>query len=122
MIATRTVRVTWRNGVHARPAAEMVKLAATFISDIQIARSDGGPAADAKDIMDIMMLAIAEGTNIVIRAAGLDAEDAAIALHQLVRADFDMYHWSKPDAKGRSVHHPSGRVYREPPPPCDPQE
>ena len=85
-MAERSVRIANRNGVHARPAAEIVKLAARFKSDITLVRDD--LEVNGKSIMGVMMLAAEFGSTLVLRAKGPDAEQAVAALAELVAARF----------------------------------
>jgi phosphocarrier protein HPr len=82
----RSVQVINRNGLHARPAAEIVKAAARFRSDITIVRDD--LEVNGKSIMGVMMLAAECGSSITIRADGPDAEQAVNAIGQLVAEGF----------------------------------
>jgi phosphocarrier protein len=82
----RTVEILNRNGLHARPAAEVVKLAARYQSAITIVRDD--VEVNGKSIMGVMMLAAECGAAIRIRADGPDAEDALEALAALVAGRF----------------------------------
>ena len=86
MMAQLSVQILNRNGLHARPAAEMVKAAARFKSDITITRDD--LEVNGKSIMGVMMLAAECGATIVLRATGPDAEQAVAALAALVAAKF----------------------------------
>jgi phosphocarrier protein len=85
-MAERSVRVVNRNGVHARPAAEIVKVAARFASDITIIRDD--LEVNGKSIMGVMMLAAEYGSTIVLRAKGADAEAAVEELAKLITSKF----------------------------------
>ncbi len=82
----RTVEILNRNGLHARPAAELVKTAARFQSAITIRRDE--MAVNGKSIMGVMMLAAECGATIDITADGPDAEAALDALAALVAARF----------------------------------
>ena len=82
----RSVKVQNAHGIHARPAAEVVKVAARFLSAITIIRDD--LEVNGKSIMGVMMLAAECGATIVIRAVGEDAEAAVDALVALVNARF----------------------------------
>ena len=82
----RSVQVINRNGLHARPAAEMVKAAAKFKSDITISRED--IEVNGKSIMGVMMLAAECGSTILLRASGPDAQDAVAAIDSLVERKF----------------------------------
>ncbi|HEY5087730.1 MAG TPA: HPr family phosphocarrier protein [Gemmatimonadaceae bacterium] len=85
-MAERTVTIVNKNGVHARPAAEIVKAAGKFASNITIVRDD--LEVNGKSIMGVMMLAAECGSQIVLRATGPDADAAIEALAQLVAAKF----------------------------------
>ena len=82
----RTVTIVNRNGVHARPAAEIVKTAGRFASSITIVRDD--LEVNGKSIMGVMMLAAECGAEITLRATGDDADSAIEALAELVAAKF----------------------------------
>ena len=82
----RTVQILNKNGLHARPAAEIVKLAAKYKSEITISRD--GTEVNGKSIMGVMMLAAEHGSSILIRADGADAEQAVQALAELVASGF----------------------------------
>ena len=73
-------------GLHARPAAQLVRLASTFASDIMFAKDS--MEVTGKSIMGVMMLAAECGSSITIRASGADAELAVQALLELVARGF----------------------------------
>ena len=82
----RTVLIENKNGLHARPAAEIVKLAAKFNSEITIVKDDLD--VNGKSIMGVMMLAAEHGSSITLRAEGPDADQALEALATLVHNRF----------------------------------
>jgi phosphocarrier protein len=84
----RTARVTVPNkyGLHARPAAELVKLANRFRADVWVGKE--GLEVNGKSIMGVLMLAAERGSSLTLRASGDDAEDAVSALESLVAAGF----------------------------------
>ncbi|HUX33883.1 MAG TPA: HPr family phosphocarrier protein [Gemmatimonadaceae bacterium] len=82
----RTVTIVNKVGLHARPAAQIVKLAAKFKSDITLVRDD--LEVNAKSIMGVMMLAAECGVQLVVRAEGPDADQALDALAQLIADGF----------------------------------
>ena len=86
MMMERTVEIVNKNGLHARPAAEIVKLSAKFKCDITIVRDD--LEVNGKSIMGVMMLAAEFGSNILVRADGPDVEQAVNAIAELVAAKF----------------------------------
>lgn len=85
-MAEQTVTIVNKNGVHARPAAEIVKTAGKFASDVTIVRDD--LEVNGKSIMGVMMLAAECGASITLRATGPDADAAVDAIAQLVAAKF----------------------------------
>jgi phosphocarrier protein HPr len=82
----RRVTVVNSHGIHARPAAEIVKTAAKFKSNITIIRDDLD--VNGKSIMGVMMLAAECGSEVVIRAEGEDEAAAIDALAALVASKF----------------------------------
>ncbi|MEO7502433.1 MAG: HPr family phosphocarrier protein [Gemmatimonadaceae bacterium] len=82
----RTVRIINKLGLHARPAAEIVKTAARFKSEITIVRDE--LEVNGKSIMGVMMLAAEFGSTILLRAEGADADSALDALAALAAAKF----------------------------------
>jgi len=85
-MAERSVQIVNKHGLHARPAAEVVKAASRFKADITICRDD--LEVNGKSIMGVMMLAAEYGATITLRASGPDAEDALEALSTLVASRF----------------------------------
>jgi phosphocarrier protein len=82
----RIVQIENKNGLHARPAAEIVKCAAKFRSEITIVKDDLD--VNGKSIMGVMMLAAEHGSTITLRAEGPDADQALEALASLVHNRF----------------------------------
>lgn len=82
----RTVSIRNRLGLHARPAAEFVKLAGRFRADVRLAKDD--LEVNGKSIMGVLMLAAERGTKLVIETSGAEAMEAADALADLVDRGF----------------------------------
>ncbi|HLA90799.1 MAG TPA: HPr family phosphocarrier protein [Gemmatimonadaceae bacterium] len=80
------VTVVNSHGIHARPAAEIVKAAARFASHITLARDD--LEVNGKSIMGVMMLAAEKGAELTVRADGDDAAEAVRELVALVGGHF----------------------------------
>lgn len=66
--------ITDAQGIHARPAGELVKLAKSFACDVKIEKD--GKAADCKKIFGIMGLGVKKDHEVTFRFDGAD-EDAA---------------------------------------------
>ena len=86
LMAERSVKIVNKLGIHARPAAEIVKTAAKFGSNITIVRDD--LEVNGKSIMGVMMLAAEQGAMIDLRADGPDAEAALDALAAVIADGF----------------------------------
>lgn len=82
----RSVQIVNKDGLHARPAALIVKTASRFQSEITLARD--GMDVNGKSIMGVMMLAAECGATIVLRADGVDADAALDALAELIQNKF----------------------------------
>ena len=82
----RSVQILNKNGLHARPAAEIVKVSARFQSEIVLLRD--GMEVNGKSIMGVMMLAAECGATLVLRAEGSDADAAIEALAALIQNKF----------------------------------
>ena len=82
----RVVVIPNKYGLHARPAAELVKLAARFKADVWVRKDEF--EVNGKSIMGVMMLAAECGSEITIRAEGVDADAAVDQLAALVAGGF----------------------------------
>ena len=82
----RSVQVVNKNGIHARPAAEIVKVAAKYKSDITVTRDD--LEVNGKSIMGVMMLAAECGATVQLKAEGPDADEALDDLAHLIAGKF----------------------------------
>jgi phosphotransferase system HPr (HPr) family protein len=85
--ASREITIRNKLGLHARPAMAFVDVASKFSSTIQVVKGD--EAVDGKSIMQMLLLADTQGTQLKIQAEGDDAEDAILALEQLAKECFN---------------------------------
>ncbi len=85
-MAERSVQITNRNGLHARPAAEIVKAASRFQSEITLVREE--LEVNGKSIMGVMMLAAECGSTVTVRATGPDEEMALESITDLIHRGF----------------------------------
>jgi phosphocarrier protein len=76
-----------RLGLHARAAARLVRLANGFASEIHLEKD--GMEVNGKSIMGVLMLAAPKDTKILVRASGLDAEEALAAIGDLIARKFE---------------------------------
>ncbi len=80
------VVVRHEGGLHARPAAQFVKLAKQFDSDIKL--TSKGKTVSAKSMVLIMTLAVQSNTEIELTANGTDEHEAIASLLKLVESNF----------------------------------
>ncbi|TET81810.1 HPr family phosphocarrier protein, partial [candidate division TA06 bacterium] len=66
----RKVKIINKLGLHARPAAMLVKTAGKYKSEVTLSKDD--MEVNAKSIMGVMMLAAEKGSIVTIRAEGED--------------------------------------------------
>lgn len=84
--AVREIKVINRFGIHARPAALLVKTAGLFESEIMIEKS--GTTVSAKSIMGLLTLEGHQGAELRLTARGRDATEALDALEKLFKDKF----------------------------------
>ena len=77
--------ITDAEGIHARPAGELVKEAKKFASGVKITKGD--KTADAKKIFGLMGLGVKQGEEIQVQIEGEDEEQAAAALEAFLKAN-----------------------------------
>jgi phosphotransferase system HPr (HPr) family protein len=80
--AQRQVRITNELGLHARPAAEFVKRANNFRSEIWIVKD--GTRYSAASLIDILRANLDYGATATLEAHGVDAEEAVERLEKLL--------------------------------------
>ncbi len=82
----REIKVVNRAGLHTRPAASLVKLAARFKSEVTLIRD--GFAINAKSIIGVMTLAAEQGSTLTLQVDGEDEELAAREIYELFNSGF----------------------------------
>ena len=83
---TKKIAVLNKLGIHARPAAQFVRVASRFQADVTVEKDD--ERVDGKSIMGLMMLAVGCGAQITVTTDGADEADAMAALEELVASKF----------------------------------
>ncbi|MET3289884.1 UNVERIFIED_CONTAM: catabolite repression HPr-like protein [Brevibacillus sp. OAP136] len=81
-MTVKKVIVQLAHGLHARPAANFVKVATSFTSEIQLVKNE--KTFNGKSIMGIMSAAIGKGEEVTLTADGLDEKEAISALEKLL--------------------------------------
>lgn len=82
------LKVTNQLGLHARAAAQLVRLAGTFQSNIELKRVDNAVVADAKSILSVLTLAAARGTELELRVEGADEKSALESIEEIFLKGF----------------------------------
>lgn len=85
-MASRSVQMLNKRGLHARASAKFVTLASAQAAAVEVEKD--GSKVCGTSIMGLMMLGAAYGDRITISAEGDDAEQAVAALSELVEARF----------------------------------
>jgi len=83
----RSVKITNRAGIHARPAAVIVQAAKDFKANIYFER--GNDRINAKSIMGILTLAAVYGSEIKIVSEGEDEQEAIDTIVRLFEQKFE---------------------------------
>jgi phosphotransferase system HPr (HPr) family protein len=83
-----TLAVRNELGLHARAAARLVHTANRFQSNLRLERLDGSVTADAKSILNVLMLGATGGTELRAIAEGHDEAEALAALSFLFEDGF----------------------------------
>lgn len=86
---TRETVVRNKSGLHARPASEFVECAAGFESKIKISRADEEDFVNAKSMVLLLTLGIAQGEGMILKANGPDEKEAVDTLIALVESGFN---------------------------------
>lgn len=83
----KEITIVNRLGMHARPAAQFVRIASRFRCEIWVEKE--GEKINGKSIMGLMMLAAGQGSKLTIFCEGPDATDAVKELEELIAAKFN---------------------------------
>ncbi len=83
----RTVVVRNAEGLHARPADLLVRLASRYQATIQIGKNNEW--VDCKSILSLLTLGAAQGTELSVSAQGPDAAEAIDSITAFVEAGFN---------------------------------
>jgi len=75
-------------GLHARAAAQLVRLAGSFKSQIILERTDNAVTSDAKSILSVLTLAAAKGTELKLKIDGTDEQKALQAIKDIFSNGF----------------------------------
>ena len=94
------VQIRNRLGLHARPAAQLVRMSNRFEARILISKN--GVEVNGKSIMGVMMLAAEQGSVLRVRAEGADAREAVTEIVSLVERKFHEDDEGRPIEGGES--------------------
>lgn len=84
--AESKVVLTNKMGLHARPSTQIATTASRFVSDVRVTKDD--VVADAKSVLELLMLAAECGSELVLSAEGDDASQVVSALKVLIEGRF----------------------------------
>lgn len=83
-----TLLINNKRGLHARASAKLAQLASQFPCSVQLGR-DPDRLCNAKNILEVMMLAASPGTTLHVHAQGEHAANAINALQDLAKRNFE---------------------------------
>jgi phosphocarrier protein HPr len=83
----KEITIINRLGLHARPAAMFVRIASRYRSEIWVEKE--GEQINGKSIMGLMMLAAGQGSKLMVRCEGPDADRAMEELEDLINRRFN---------------------------------
>jgi phosphocarrier protein len=86
MAVKRTLPIINMRGLHARASRKLAELAFQYESRIVVRREDD--SADARSLMDLMMLGAGIGSEVEVEADGPDEAAAMDAIEKLLAARF----------------------------------
>jgi len=84
---TKTLEIKNKLGMHARPAALLVKTCGQYISDVIFEKE--GLQVNGKSILSVMTLAAPFGSKIIVYVKGPDAEEALAAIEKVFESKFN---------------------------------
>ena len=82
----RTIEINCVGGLHARPAKLLADTASHFSSEITLVNDE--IEGNAKSMLSILMLGIAQGSKITVRIFGDDEGQALLAIIKLAENNF----------------------------------
>lgn len=85
-LVERRVQIVNRKGLHARASAKLARLAMTLPAQVFVVRN--GEMANAHSIMDLLMLAAHQGSEVEVRASGPDAAPSVDAVCAMIEDGF----------------------------------
>ncbi len=82
------IKISNRLGLHARAAAQLVRLASSFKSKIKLERADNAVVADGTSILSVLTLAASKVVELKIEVEGDDAKGALLAIKEIFEKGF----------------------------------
>ena len=94
------VQIRNRLGLHARPAAQLVRTSNRFGANVLISKN--GVEVNGKSIRGVLMLAAEQGSVLLVRAEGQDAHEAVTEIVALIETGFHEDDEGRPVETGSS--------------------
>ena len=80
----KTITLEAPNGMHARPAGELVKLAKS-LSPVKLTLCSGGTCANAASMLSLLALGLKSGSAVTVRAEAASAGEESAAVESICR-------------------------------------
>ena len=84
----KTLIILNEEGMHARPAGVLAKLAGSFSSSVEVVAN--GKTVNAKSIMSVMSLGLTKGAELILRTNGADESEALTKIESLINNKFQL--------------------------------
>jgi phosphotransferase system HPr (HPr) family protein len=85
----REITVDNTMGLHARPAAQLVRIASGFDALMSVEKlGEAREEADCRSVLSLLMLAAGKGTRLLLRVSGPQAEEAFRAAVEFFESKF----------------------------------
>jgi len=84
----KNIQIKNKLGLHARASTKLVKIASKYESNVYLIVEESNTKVNAKSIMGIMLLAITNGTKIILEADGTDEKEALLEIEKLINDKF----------------------------------
>jgi phosphocarrier protein len=90
-VKKKTMTISPRLGLHARPASLFVQTSSRFQAEVKVSKTMDGEevVVNGKSVMGLMMLAAAFGEKVQITVDGPDEDQALQKIEELFRKKFD---------------------------------
>lgn len=85
------VVIRHEQGLHARPAAQLARIASRYQANTTLIKDSDGSEADCRSVLSLLVLAAGNGSHLTVRGDGPDAAEAVQAVVEFFASGFDQW-------------------------------